>query len=145
VTPKDTKLSNHPQIPVPQLHVVKLLQSLRSKNVVKEKFNWQYLYYVLTDEGIEYLRNYLHISEETVPATLKKPSKPQPPSTITRSYGDESGRGRGRGGARGGRGGYRGPKTEGAPSGFNPEFQGASRGRGGMSSRGGRGGAVAAE
>jgi small subunit ribosomal protein S10e len=135
VTPKDTKLSNHPQIPVPQLHVVKLLQSLKLAILVLR----------LTDEGIEYLRNYLHISEETVPATLKKPSKPQPPSTITRSYGDESGRGRGRGGARGGRGGYRGPKTEGAPSGFNPEFQGASRGRGGMSSRGGRGGAVAAE
>jgi len=151
VTSKELLLTNHRQIPVPNIHVVKLLQSLKSKGLVKEKFSWQYLYYVLTDEGIEYLRNYLHISEDTVPATLKKPSKPQPPSTIGRRYDEDSegrGRGRGRGGSRGGRGGYRKDDT-GAPRGFNPEFAGGDesgrggrgRGRGGFGGdRGGRGG-----
>jgi len=144
VTGKELLLKPHPQIPVPQLHVVKLLQSLKSKGLVKEKFNWQYLYFVLTDEGIEYLRNYLHLSEDTVPATLKKPSKPQPPPTIGRSYGDDGERGRGRGRGRGGRGGYReggrgGKEAGGAPRGFNPEYAGDDS-RGGRGGRGGFGG-----
>ena len=148
MTSKELVLTNHPAISVPNLHVVKLMQSLRSKGLVKERFSWQYLYYVLTDEGIVYLRDYLHVSEDTVPATLKKPSKPQPPSTIGRRFegdGDERGRGRGRG--RGGRGGYR-KEDGGAPRGFNPEFaggdgegRGRGRGRGGFGEgRGGYGG-----
>jgi small subunit ribosomal protein S10e len=140
VTKKDSTMCKHPQIEVPLLHVGKLMLSLKSREVVKEKFNWQYLYYTLTDKGIEYLRNYLHVSEETVPATLKKPSKPQPPPSFSagRVEGDGSERGRGgfRGG-RGGRGGYRGPR-EGAAS--TEDASGASAGRGGFASRGGRGG-----
>ena len=151
VTSKELILSPHRQVPVPNLHVVKLMASLKSKGVVRERFSWQYLYYVLTDEGIEYLRNYLHLPEDTVPSTLKKPSKPQPPSTIGRRYDDDGegrgrGRGRGRGEGRGGmgRGGYR-KDDMGAPRGFNPEFaggeggeRGRGRGRGGYG--GGRGG-----
>lgn len=34
--------------------------------------NRQYFYWYLTVEGIEYLREYLHLPEEIVPATLKK-------------------------------------------------------------------------
>jgi len=89
------------QIEVPNLHVCKLMQSLRSREVVKEKFNWQYLYYTLTDKGIEYLREYLHVSEDTVPATLKKASKPQPPPSF----------GAGAEGGERGRGGFRGTKN----------------------------------
>jgi hypothetical protein len=33
-------MTKHPQIEVPNLHVCKLMQSLRSREVVKEKFNW---------------------------------------------------------------------------------------------------------
>jgi small subunit ribosomal protein S10e len=111
VTKKDHTMTKHPLIEVPNLHVCKLLQSLKSREVVKEKFNWQYLYYTLTDKGIEYLREYLHVPEGVEPATLKKPSKPQPPASFGpgagRSEDSEGGRG-GRGGFRGGRGGYRG-------------------------------------
>ena len=136
---KELTLAPHRQVPVPNLHVVKLMQSLKSKGVVRERFSWQYLYYVLTDEGIEYLRNYLHLPEDTVPTTLKKPSKPQPPSTIGRRYDDDSeGRGRGRGRGRGGRGGYR-KDDMGAPRGFNPEFAGGEGGEGRGRGRG-RGG-----
>ena len=153
MTSKELVLTNHPAIPVPALHVVKLMQSLKSRGLVRERFNWQYLYYVLTDEGIAYLRLYLHISEDTVPATLKKPSKPQPPSTISRRFDtgdDDRGRGRGRGSRGGsrGRGEYR-KEGVGAPRGFNPEFaggdgggdRGRGRGRGGFGGdRGGAGG-----
>ena len=134
VTKKDYSMTKHPQIEVPNLHVCKLMQSLKSREVVKEQFNWQYLYFTLTDKGIAYLREYLHVSEETVPATLVKPSKPQPPPSFGAGReGGEGGRG-GRGGFRGGRGGYRGPREGGAD-------ESASAGRGGFAGRGGRGGA----
>jgi len=68
-----------------------LMQSLRSRGFVKEVFNWQYLYYILTDEGVEHLREYLHISEDTVPNTLKKATKPQPPPSFRQP--EEAGRG----------------------------------------------------
>jgi small subunit ribosomal protein S10e len=148
VCKKALVMTKHLQIEVPNIHVVKLMQSLKSRGHVKEQFNWQYLYYTLTDEGIEYLRNYLHVSEDTVPATLKKATKPQPPPSFGRRTEDEDGGRRGgRGGFRGGRGGrggregYRGPKDfeGGAPRGFNPEFEGG-RGGGRGGSRGGRGG-----
>jgi small subunit ribosomal protein S10e len=147
VVKKDHTMTKHPQIEVPNLHVCKLMLSLKSREVVKEQFNWQYLYYTLTDKGIEYLREYLHVPEDTVPATLKKPSKPQPPPSFGagRAEGaDGGGRGRGRGGFRGGRGGYRGPREGGDDSGAGGRGGFASRGgRGGF--RGGRGGDAAAE
>jgi len=157
VTKKDHSMTKHPQVEVPNLHVCKLLISLKSREVVKEKFNWQYLYYTLTDKGIEYLRDYLHVSEDTVPATLKKPSKPQPPPSFgagrvdggERGERGEGGRGGGRGGFRGGRGGYRGPRDGDAGAGGD-ESSGGRGGRGGFGrggfggrGRGGRGGAEA--
>lgn len=123
-------MDKHPNLEVPRIHVVKLMQSLCSRALVKERFNWQYLYYTLTDAGIEYLREYLHVSPDTVPATLKKAAKPQPPPSFGRLH-DDAGRGRGRGR---GRGGYRGAREFGGES---TEFAGRGRGRGGF----GRGGA----
>jgi predicted transcriptional regulator len=32
------------------------MQSLTSKGLVKTQFSWQWYYYTLTDEGIDYLR-----------------------------------------------------------------------------------------
>ncbi|KAA8496384.1 40S ribosomal protein S10 [Porphyridium purpureum] len=54
---------------VPNLHVMKLLQSLESKAFVKGQFNWNHHYYFLTDEGIEYLRGYLNMPSNLVPKT----------------------------------------------------------------------------
>ena len=59
------------EIPIPNLEVMALLKSFKSKGFVRETFNWQYYYYYLTNEGIEYLRAYLALPEEIVPATLK--------------------------------------------------------------------------
>jgi hypothetical protein len=36
------------------------------------QFNWQYFYWFLTDEGIQYLRGFLHLPDDIVPNTLKK-------------------------------------------------------------------------
>ena len=76
VAQKDFALAKHPKIDVPNLHVIKALQSLHSRGHVKESFAWQHYYWYLTNEGTQYLRDYLHLPAEIVPATLKKPSKP---------------------------------------------------------------------
>jgi small subunit ribosomal protein S10e len=56
VAPKDFNLPKHADIDVPNLEVIKLMQSLTSKGLVKTQFSWQWYYYTLTDEGIDYLR-----------------------------------------------------------------------------------------
>lgn len=147
MTAKKDTVGKHHELEVPNLHVIKLMQSLHSRNYVSYKFNWQWFYYTLTDEGIEYLREYLHLPADTVPNTLKKSNKVQPAP----SFG--SGRVEGESGtifrprrAPFGAEEYRGPKA-GAPSDFTPEYAGpreggARRGRGGFRGRrGGRGGA----
>lgn len=141
--------SKNPQIEVPNVQVVKLMQSLESRGYVREKFSWMWHYYFLTNDGIEYLREYLHVSPDIVPNTLKKSNKPQPPPSFGFNS-DRGGKGKG-GGGRGGKGGkgfggrdsYRGgDKDGGAPEGFKPEFAGKGRGggRGGLGRGGSRGG-----
>ncbi|KAK2196330.1 bifunctional 40S Ribosomal protein S10/Plectin-S10 [Babesia duncani] len=72
VVQKDPKIPSHPEISVPNLHVLMTMKSLKSKNFVDENFNWQHLYFTLTDQGIEYLRNFLHLPPTVFPATLTK-------------------------------------------------------------------------
>ncbi|PAA76267.1 hypothetical protein BOX15_Mlig012831g2, partial [Macrostomum lignano] len=61
----------HPQVTgVRNLHVVKALISLKSRGFVREQFAWRHYYWFLTNEGIEFLRKYLHLPTECVPATL---------------------------------------------------------------------------
>mgnify|MGYP001197980051 CR=1 FL=1 len=60
------------EIEVSNLEVMMLMKSLKSRGYTRETFNWQYMYYYLTNEGIEYLREYLHLPPEIIPATLKK-------------------------------------------------------------------------
>lgn len=96
---KDPRLPKHHILDVPNIHVLDALKSLKSKNHVKEVFNWQWHYYFLTDTGVEYLRQYLQLPEIAVPATLKKPAKP---ITVRGDDGPRRG-GFGRGGDRGDR------------------------------------------
>ena len=39
---------------------------------MKEQFAWRHFYWYLTNEGIQYLRDYLHLPPEIVPSTLKR-------------------------------------------------------------------------
>merc|ERR1711904_149699 len=61
----------------PNLHVM-VMKSMCSKGYVTEKFSWMWHYYFLSNEGIEYLREFLHLPETVFPSTLTKqrPSKP---------------------------------------------------------------------
>ncbi len=72
VVKKDPVLKNHNDVAVPNLHVMMLLNSLHSRNYVVEKFNWQWRYYTLNDEGIEYLRGALYLAPEELPLTMTK-------------------------------------------------------------------------
>merc|ERR1712151_914763 len=111
------------------LFVIKLMTSLKSRGYVKEQFNWQWYYWFITDEGIEYLRKYLNIPAEVLPKTYKQPKVPDRP--IGGGFGGRGGRGFG-GGDGGGRGYGRGGPRRG-----DDRVRDAYRGGGGFG--GGRG------
>ncbi|KAJ2746035.1 hypothetical protein GGI20_001662 [Coemansia sp. BCRC 34301] len=122
VAKKDYNAPRHAEIPVRNLEVIKAMQSLTSRGFVKTQFSWQYYYYTLTDEGIEYLREYLNIPQEVFPATFKKVVRPNAPAP---RFGARPER---EGGFRRERDDYRrrddGGKKEGASDDFRPEFHG---------------------
>ena len=73
VVKKDTISNSHPQIDGPtNLEVLCLVKSLESRGFVRITFSWQYNYCYLTAEGLEYLREYLALPADTLPATHKK-------------------------------------------------------------------------
>ncbi|XP_036622185.1 40S ribosomal protein S10-like [Trichosurus vulpecula] len=77
VAKKDVHM--HPELAdknVPNLHVMKAMQSLKFCGYGKEQFLWRHFYWYLTNEGIQYLRDYLHLLPEIVPATLRR-SRPE--------------------------------------------------------------------
>ncbi|KAH9272280.1 hypothetical protein BASA83_005372 [Batrachochytrium salamandrivorans] len=123
VAKKDFNLPKHGEIDVPNLQVLKALQSLESRGYVKSQFSWQYYYYSLTNEGIEYLREYLHLPAEIVPRTFIR---------TTKTVGTRSGRPEGERAPREyaprGDNEYRrrddGEKKEGAAGDYKPEFRG---------------------
>jgi len=53
------------------------LQSLKSRGYVKEQYAWRHYYWYLTNEGIQFLRDELHLPPEIVPATLKRQTRPE--------------------------------------------------------------------
>merc|ERR1712014_157030 len=72
VAERNTKLPKHPELEnIPNLHVIKALTSLHSKGFVREQFAWRHHYWYLTNEGTRYLRDFLHLPSEIVPATMK--------------------------------------------------------------------------
>uniref|UniRef100_A0A8C7N896 Ribosomal protein S10 n=2 Tax=Oncorhynchus TaxID=8016 RepID=A0A8C7N896_ONCKI len=80
VAKKDVHLAKHPELAdrnVPNLHVMKAMQSLKSTGYVKEQFAWRHFYWYLTNEGIQYLRDFLHLPPEIVPATLRRQMRPE--------------------------------------------------------------------
>ncbi|CAK7902313.1 40S ribosomal protein S10A [[Candida] anglica] len=72
VAKKDFNQPKHDEIDTRNLYVIKALQSLTSKGFVKTQFSWQYYYYTLTDEGVEFLRTELNIPEGILPLTRLK-------------------------------------------------------------------------
>eukprot|EP00199_Chlamydomonas_sp_CCMP681_P003380 CAMPEP_0119105508 /NCGR_PEP_ID=MMETSP1180-20130426/3431_1 /TAXON_ID=3052 ORGANISM="Chlamydomonas cf sp, Strain CCMP681" /NCGR_SAMPLE_ID=MMETSP1180 /ASSEMBLY_ACC=CAM_ASM_000741 /LENGTH=180 /DNA_ID=CAMNT_0007090561 /DNA_START=119 /DNA_END=661 /DNA_ORIENTATION=- len=137
------------ELDVPNLQVIKLMQSFVSLELVTERFAWRHYYWFLTDKGIEYLREYLGLPQDVVPATMKKSQRPlervapraggDRPGGARRFGGGEGGGGfggregyrrEGGGGAGGGgfgRGGGADDKA-GAPGAYVPRFGGMGRG-----------------
>merc|ERR1712150_262106 len=108
---KDFNLPKHNELEkVKNLEVIKAMTSLKSRGYVRENFAWRHYYWYLTNEGIQYLRDYLHLPPEIVPATLRKAAKPTDQSRPWNKSGDRDARAP-RGGD-GDRGAYR---REGAP------------------------------
>ncbi|GAB7362624.1 hypothetical protein MBLNU230_g2936t1 [Neophaeotheca triangularis] len=141
VAKKDFNQPKHGEIDTKNLYVIKAAQSLTSRGYLKTQFSWQWYYYTLTPEGLDYLREWLHLPAEIVPQThVKQQRSHAPPRGMLGGEGD---RPRGRGGPRGDRGdregGYRRrdmgdaqQKEGGAGGDFKPEFRGGfGRGRGG--------------
>eukprot|EP01116_Phalansterium_solitarium_P012221 TRINITY_DN282_c0_g1_i1.p1 TRINITY_DN282_c0_g1~~TRINITY_DN282_c0_g1_i1.p1 ORF type:complete len:186 (-),score=48.21 TRINITY_DN282_c0_g1_i1:106-663(-) len=129
---KDFNIKHH-ELDVPNLVVIKLLQSLKSRALVKETFNWQWHYYYLTNEGIEFLRGFLNLPEEIVPSTLKKP-KPQAGAAGSRYGGERGDRPPRAEGDRPRRPFNPDEKKLGAGGDFKPDFRGSGGfGRGGAS------------
>jgi len=103
VVKKDPFAAKHPDIKdVPNLHVMKECQSLKSRGYVKENFTWMHSHYTLTNEGIQFLREKLHLPPEIVPATLKRQpraeNRPRPKVDAPRSAYQPSDRDQYRGG-----------------------------------------------
>eukprot|EP00128_Syssomonas_multiformis_P016916 Colp12_sorted_trinity150504_noHs@18527 len=131
VAEKDFNAPKHMVLEIPNLEVIKACQSLKSRGYVNEKFAWRHYYWYLTNEGIEYLRQYLHIPAEIVPATMKKVTRP---TNVARPLREERPRYGGEGGDRGEYRRNAGEKKTGAEANFNPEFRGGyAGGRGGFS------------
>jgi small subunit ribosomal protein S10e len=109
--------------------VIKALQSLDSRGYVKTQFSWQWYYYTLTPEGLEYLREWLHLPAEIVPQThIKQQRSHAPPRGMLGGDGERERRPGGRGAPRD-RDNYRrrddgAGKEGGAPGDFNPGFRG---------------------
>jgi len=147
VAADDKNLKSHAEMAdVPNLQVLKLMESLTSRGYVRRTYTWKHHYWFLTAEGITYLREYLNLPEIIVPNTLKK----QAARPSSRPLGGErdggsrfgagppgaggsGGFGRGRG-AGGDREGYRasGPKEPSSYGGDRPSF---GRGREGGGDR----------
>lgn len=50
-----------------------LMKSLASRNFVSCVFSWQYLYYCLNADGVQYLKDYLGVTgQNIVPETFKR-------------------------------------------------------------------------
>lgn len=69
--------SIHPDIKgVTNLKVIRAMGSLKSKGCVRETFAWKHAYYYITNKGTAYLREYLHLPPEIMPAPHQRVCRP---------------------------------------------------------------------
>ena len=127
---KKDNTSNNPTLNIPNLHCFLVMRSLVSRKMATEIFSWQWHYYFLTKQGVEYLREYLGLPANIVPNTYKLDEQEEQPKEEggeeneekkgeRRERGERERRGRGR--PRGGRGGRRGGRRGNEEGGEQPE------------------------
>ena len=120
---KKDNTSKNETLDIPNLHCFLVMRSLVSRKMATEIFSWQWHYYFLTKQGVEYLREYLGLPANIVPNTYKldeqEEQKEEGGEENEEKKGERKERGerrdrgdreerRGRGRPRGGRGGRRG-------------------------------------
>ena len=111
VAKKDWNLPKHPDVEeASNLEVIKLMTSLTSRDLVSCRFSWKHYYWFLNDEGIEYLRKYLHLPADMVPNTHKKAAAVRTPAPGERPPRDGPPRRFGSGDREGYRGGGEGER-----------------------------------
>lgn len=155
VASDDKNLKEHPEVKdVCNLAVLKLMESLTSRQLVRHQYAWKHHYWFLQPDGITHLREFLNLPDYCVPLTHKKQqarpsSRPMGGGDDRGGFGGRGDRPSGPGGDRPGgfgRGGGRGGDREGYrskdPSSFGGERPSFGRGReGGAGGReGGAGG-----
>ena len=73
VVKKDAYLPKHQHITsVPNIVVMMIVKSLKSRRYLNGIFSWQWSYYMLNDAGVKYICEFLGLPEDVVPATYKK-------------------------------------------------------------------------
>jgi len=123
----------HQDLQVPIIHVMQLMKSMKSRKFITETFCWHHFYWYLTNEGIVYLREYLHLPDIIVPDTLGKKKERE---------GEGGGGGYGSSYGGGGRG-YRGGRDQGGEGqggyqgGYERKQFSSGAGRGRRDNRGG--------
>ena len=122
---KKDNVSKNETLDIPNLHCFLVMRSLVSRKFATEIFKWQWHYYFLTQEGIQYLREYLGLPTTVIPNTYKVNEVAEEEQKEEGEEGGErkGGRGerRGRGRVRGGRGRRRGGKRGGEDEGGEEE------------------------
>ena len=71
VAKKDARIV-HKETGLRNLHVMKALQSLKSRGYAKEQYVWQHYHWSITDEGVTYLREQLVLPANVVPKTQQR-------------------------------------------------------------------------
>eukprot|EP00747_Dinoflagellata_sp_TGD_P120138 gnl/TRDRNA2_/TRDRNA2_173173_c0_seq9.p1 gnl/TRDRNA2_/TRDRNA2_173173_c0~~gnl/TRDRNA2_/TRDRNA2_173173_c0_seq9.p1 ORF type:complete len:129 (-),score=37.93 gnl/TRDRNA2_/TRDRNA2_173173_c0_seq9:220-606(-) len=82
---------------VANIHVMMVTRSLASRDYLKEKHCWGWHYYFLTNEGIEYLRDVLHLPAQVFPSTLTKQRPVRPALSEGGNFDNGEGKGKGKG------------------------------------------------
>lgn len=99
VVKKDAGLDKHQDIPVSNLKVMMMCKTLKSKGLLVEKFNWQWYYFHLNEEGIRAMCEHLGLPLNIKPDYYKAPAVKRPVTEDERprrgGYG-RGGRGRGK-------------------------------------------------
>ena len=78
VVKKDAYLPLHQHVSsVPNLQVMMIVKSLKSRGCLNQAYNWGWSYYFLTHQGVSYLINELGLPSDSkiLPATYSKKGK----------------------------------------------------------------------